>query len=219
MGKNKLKRWADVSSLDNVYEYTDFADEGAKKPKGEWSSVFGNTNPIILELACGRGEYTLNLARRHPEKNFIGIDIKGARIWVGANQAKEQSLENVRYIRMYIDHIEEYFAEGEIDEIWITFPDPYLRGTKKHKRLTSARFLDRYRRIMQEKGLIHLKTDSDPLYEFTIEVLEEEGCDIKRLVKNVYSETPDDPLLTIPTHYERAHLKVNKTIKYVSFTP
>jgi tRNA (guanine-N7-)-methyltransferase len=219
MGKRKLKRWKENSTLDNVFEYTDFADDSTKKPKGKWSAVFGNTNPIVLELACGKGEYTLNLARRYPEKNFIGIDIKGARIWVGANQAKEQSLVNVRYIRMYIDHIEEYFADGEIDEIWITFPDPYLKGSRKHKRLTSARFLDRYRRILKEEGVIHLKTDSDLLYEFTIGVLAEEGCDIKRLVKDVYSEAPEDPHLTIPTHYERENLKVNKTIKYVSFIP
>jgi tRNA (guanine-N7-)-methyltransferase len=218
MGKNKLQRYKDVRELENVFEYTDFQYEGMEKPKGKWSEIFGNRHPVTLELACGKGEYTLTLARKNPERNFVGIDIKGARIWVGANLARDESLENVHFIRMFIDHIEEYFGKEEVDEIWITFPDPYLREKKENKRLTSVRFLNRYRRILKPGGIIHLKTDSESLFQFTLNVIESEQCNIHRIVEDVYREAPDDPLLSIQTHYEKQHLSNAKTIKYISFS-
>lgn len=218
MSKNKLQRYREIRNLENVYEHTDFQDQRNEKPAGKWSEIFGNKNPVILELACGKGEYTLNLAQRYPDKNYIGIDIKGARIWLGANVAREQSIDNVRFIRMFIDHLDEYFDKGEVEEIWITFPDPYPRKKKKKKkRLTSKKFLTVYRKILKKGGHIHLKTDSDQLFQFTLDVLEEEQCTIKRLVSDVYRDAPDDPVLTVRTYYEKGHLRENKTIKYVCF--
>lgn len=218
MSKNKLQRYREIRDLENVFEYTDFQHPDEEKPAGKWHEIFGNRNPIILELACGKGEYTLNLAKRTPDKNFIGIDIKGARIWLGANVAREQSMDNVRFIRMFIDHIDEYFEKGEVDEIWITFPDPYLRKKKKRKkRLTSKKFLKKYRKILKKESPVHLKTDSDQFFQFTLDVIREENCTIERLVKDIYTDVPDDPILTIQTYYEKNHLKANKKIKYVCF--
>lgn len=216
MGKDKLKRFRDVDQFDNVFEYTDF--ENTLKPKGRWHhDIFKNSNPIVLELACGKGEYTLNLARKYPEKNFIGIDIKGARIWRGAKTALEEPLTNVRFIRMYIDHLDEYFANGEVEEIWITFPDPYLRKSKSSKRLTSPKFQKIYRSLLKPEGTIHLKTDSDFLFNYSLEVISEEECKLINRVDDVYRERPDDPLLGIKTFYEKMHLKKGKTIHYLSF--
>lgn len=218
MSKNKLQRYREIKDLENVFEYTDFQNPEKQKPAGKWHEIFDNHNPVVLELACGKGEYTLNLAMRYPEKNFIGIDIKGARIWLGANVAREQSMDNVRFIRMFIDHIDDYFGKDEVDEIWITFPDPYLRKKKKRKkRLTSKKFLKKYRKIVRKDGYIHLKTDSDQLFQFTLDVIKEENCRVGRLVQDIYSDSPDDPVLTIQTYYEKSHLKAKKTIKYVCF--
>lgn len=218
MSKNKLQRYREIRDLENVFEYTDFQDPENEKPAGKWHEIFGNRNPIVLELACGKGEYTLNLAKRNPDKNFIGIDIKGARIWLGANVAIEQSMDNVRFIRMFIDHIDEYFEKDEVNEIWITFPDPYLRKKKRRKkRLTSKKFLKKYRKILKKDSPVHLKTDSDQLFQFTLDVIKEENCTVERLVKDIYRDTPDDPILTIRTYYEKGHLRENKTIKYIRF--
>lgn len=217
MGKNKLKRWKEIREFENVFEYTDYWDKEFKKPKGEWAKIFGNPNPIVAELACGKGEYTLNLARKNPDKNFIGMDIKGARIWVGAKQALEENLYNVRFIRMFIDHLEEFFCREEISEIWITFPDPYLKDKKVNKRLTSPVFLKRYGKVLKQNGFIHLKTDSSELFRYTLETLESEGCRISKKVKDIYREGPEDPFLGIKTYYEKSHLKVGKSIKYVKF--
>ena len=217
MAKNKLQKFEDVDRFPNVFEYTDF-DNGASKPKGTWhKNIFKNNNPIVLELACGKGEYTVNLARQNPDKNFIGIDKKGWRIWTGAKQALREPLLNVHFMRIYIDHLAEYFEEGEVDEIWITFPDPYLRDSKSSKRLTSPKFLSIYRKILSPNATVHLKTDSDELYNFTLETTTEENCEIAECVDNVYDERPDDPVLSIKTYYEKMHLKEGKTIRYISF--
>lgn len=214
--KNKLKRFEDLARFKNVFEYTDFED--SPKPKGIWhKQIFGNRNPIVLELACGKGEYTVNLARQFPDKNFIGIDKKGWRIWIGAKQALDDSLQNVHFIRMFIDHLDQYFSRNEVDQIWITFPDPYLRDYNMSKRLTSPKFLQIYRNILKPGGSIHLKTDSDKLYEYTLEVIDEESCVVLDKVDNIYSERPDDPILTIKTFYEKHHLQNLKTIHYISF--
>ncbi len=222
MGKNKLEKWQELREFDHVVDYTDFAtDPGAPHrllhPKGGWSEWFGNKHPIVLELACGRGDYTIGLARRFPERNFVGIDIKGARIWGGARLAKEEGLGNVRFFRSFIDHIERYFDEGSVDEIWITFPDPFLRKSRANKRLTSPRFLRQYRKILRPGGSIHLKTDSEQLFHYTLEVLGEGEGRVLRRVDDVWQETPADELLAIQTRYERSHRKEGRTIRYLEF--
>ena len=216
MGKDKLRRFGEVDKFENVFEFTDFSEK--PKPKGRWhKDIFKNDNPIILELACGKGEYTLNLARQFPVKNFIGIDIKGARIWRGAKTALQDQLDNVRFVRMYIDHLDEYFEKDEIDEIWITFPDPYPRKSKRSKRLTSPKFQNIYNSLLKKDGVIHLKTDSDFLYNYTLKTISEERCRLYENIDDVYKEKPNDPLLTIKTFYEQMHLKKGKTIHYLSF--
>jgi len=217
MGKNKLVRWQEVSEFDNVFEYTDYWQQEREKPKGKWERIFKNSNPIVAELACGKGEYTLNLARKYPDKNFIGIDIKGARIWVGAKQALEEKIGNVRFIRMFIDHIDDFFVHGEISEIWITFPDPYLKDKKVNKRLTSPVFLEKYDKVLKEGGLLHLKTDSVELFRYTLETLKSERWKIIKQLSDIYRDEPDNPLLNIRTYYEENHLKRGKTIKYIRF--
>lgn len=216
MGKNKLERFEDIARFENVFEYTDFED--GPPPKGRWhSDIFGNDNPIILELACGKGEYTLFLAEQYPDRNYIGIDLKGNRIWKGAKYAMDQGMDNVRFVRMLIDHLEDYFEPGEVSEIWITFPDPHPRGSRSKQRLTSPKFLDIYKNILEKSGLIHLKTDSDLLYDFTLETIEDENCTLLRNVGDIYKEASYDQLLTQKTYYEKQHLRDGKTIHYVCF--
>jgi len=213
--KNKLERIADVQRFSNVFEYKNFKEN--PELKGKWHThVFRNHNPITLELACGKGEYTTNLAREYPERNFIGIDIKGPRIWVGAKQALEEPLENVRFLRSFIDHLENFFVENEVDEIWIPFSDPYLK--KERKRLTAPKFIDVYRSILKPGGLIHVKTDSRVLYNYTLEVIQREKCIIEQRIDDVYHEKHNyEHLTTIQTYYEKMHLEAGKSIHYVSF--
>lgn len=216
MAKNKLEKFEDVAQFPNVFEYTDFEDK--PKPKGEWHrSIFKNDYPITLELACGKAEYTVNLARRFPERNFIGIDKKGWRIWTGAKTALDESLGNTHFMRIFIDHLEEYFAPGEVDEIWIIFPDPFLRESKESNRLTSPKFLKIYQNILKPGSTIHLKTDSLQLFSYTLDVIESENCDLEDRCDDVYKERPEDELLSIQTFYEKMHLEKGKTIRYVSF--
>ncbi len=218
MAKSKLERFADIDQFENVLELTDFQNGDCAKPAGLWKEeIFNNDNPIILELACGKGDYTVELARKEPGKNFIGIDIKGSRLWKGARKARDKGLENVRFLRIYIDHLAEYFAPGEVDEIWITFPDPYLRGGDRSKRLTSEKFLSVYQSLLKRPGLIHLKTDSGPLFEFTGYMINEFGGTIIDRVEDVYKERGDDEYLTIKTDFEKKHLEKGKSIKYLKF--
>ncbi len=218
MGKNKLERFAEIAEFEHVLELTDFQEEDREKPKGRWNeNIFKNKNPIILELACGKGEYTLELARKNPDLNFIGVDIKGARLWKGATRALDRNLTNVRFLRIYIDHLDEYFGPGEVNHMWITFPDPYPKWSDRNKRLTSPKFLSIYQKVLQKDGAIHFKTDSDDLWSFTKEVIREENCNLLDLVEDVYNERPDDPLLTTKTFYEKKHLEDGKTIKYMKF--
>jgi len=215
MGLGKLKKFAELGQMANVYQKPD-----PQKFSGKWHTIFGNDNPIILELACGKGDYTLALAERFPAQNFLGIDIKGHRIHVGARQATERMLHNVRFLRIYIDHVEEYFAAGEIQDIWITFPDPYLKKRQCNKRLTSPRFLERYRKILSQDGTIQLKTDSPELFTFTKDVIQEQNLEVISIHENVYKEDDVDHLLTdIQTHYENMHLKDERTIRAVKFRP
>ena len=224
--RNKLQKFAELLAFPNVYE--NFTPEEPRligaggEPvdlKGRWASGhFGNDRPLTLELACGRGEYTLGLARRYPDRNFIGVDIKGARIWKGASTALEEGLGNVAFLRTRIEQIAHFFVPGEVDEIWITFPDPFLRNSKSNRRLTAAAFLDEYRRFLTPGGLVHLKTDSPELYEFTLETLA--GYPAAELIcrdDDIYAGPLPAGELELKTYYERMHLAEGRTIKYVQF--
>ncbi len=185
--------------------------------KGQWSTThFQNDNPITLELACGRGEYTLDLARMYPERNFIGVDIKGARIWKGASIALEEGLNNVAFLRTRIEQIELFFAPDEVSEIWITFPDPFYG--KSNRRLTSPRFIDRYRHFLRPDGLCHLKTDDPPLFEYSVQTLSKlANVEILYQDDDIYAKALPMPELDFKTYYERMHLREQKTIKYLRF--
>jgi tRNA (guanine-N7-)-methyltransferase len=223
--RNKLQKFAEILSFPHVFENFDH-----KRPalagkdgmnvdlKGKWSSFFKNENPIVLELACGGGEYTLALANENPNINYIGVDIKGARIWKGASKSIERGLDNVAFLRTKIEQIHYFFEKDEISEIWITFPDPFLRKSKANRRLTSAKFLDLYRMILKKGGLLHLKTDSPPLYEFSLEVFQGDS-NVKILYKNedIYGSPLAFPELEFKTFYEYQHLADGRKIKYIRF--
>ncbi len=228
MGKNKLSKYADLASFPNVYQNAaaliriDLINhEGeAIKAKGCWKEFhFKNDQPIVLELACGNGDYTIGMAQLFPEKSFIGIDIKGNRIWQGAKFAIENKLANVAFVRTQIELLENYFGPGEIDEIWITFPDPFLSDRRLKNRLTYTKFLRIYKYILKENGFVNLKTDSTELYEFTKEMLELNQC--KTIVDNdhIYKNGYEEKLLDLKTKYEKMHLARNRTIKYLKFQP
>lgn len=217
MGKNKLQRYSDNKEFVNVFEHTEF-NKANPAPRGKWASeIFGNDNPLVVELACGKGEYSTALAHKHPEKNFIGIDIKGDRIWKGATRAQNEDLENVRFLRCFIDHLEEYFSAREISEIWITFPDPYLKKSSSKKRLTSPKFLNIYRKVAAPDAVVHLKTDSEPLFRFTDGVIKDQGLPVIEKIPDVYAEPVIRDELQIKTYYEKKHLERGRTIQYVQF--
>jgi len=218
MTKNKLQRFADVREFENVFELTDFQENPDEKPRGKWKSeIFENDHPLILELACGKGGYTLELARRNPDKNYVGVDIKGARIWKGAKRALNEGLDNVRFLRIFIDHLYEYFGKDEVDEIWITFPDPYPKHRDRNKRLTSPKFLKIYQQVLKPGAPIHFKTDNGKLFEYTKRVVKSLQCPVQERVEDIYEERPDDELLTIKTFYEKGHLEKGRTIRYIRF--
>lgn len=221
--RSKLEKFADNQRFANVFENTSYDNpqlfSGYDTPvdfKGNWKKeVFKNEYPLILELACGRGEYSLGLAHMNPYINIIGVDIKGARIWKGASQAIEQSLNRVAFIRTRIESIHHFFNLGEVDEIWITFPDPFPRPSKSNKRLVSSFFLDLYSRILKDGGLLHLKTDDTPLFEFGMQSINESSQ--FKLIKStydIYSDNLSIDALSIKTYYERMHLENMRTIKY-----
>ena len=224
--KNKLKKFAEILAFPNVYECYDvqapvLVGSGMQKAElqGRWQSAhFQNTHPITLELACGGGEYTVELARRFPDRNFIGVDVKGNRIWKGAKRALQENIANAAFLRTRIEIIDRFFAPGEVDEIWITFPDPFPRGSKENRRLTSAFFLEKYRHILQTGGLVHLKHDDPDFYAFTLETIAADERN-QLLYKNddIYAGALEFPELGIQTLYESFHLAAGKTIKYVRF--
>ncbi|EEI91225.1 putative tRNA (guanine-N(7)-)-methyltransferase [Sphingobacterium spiritivorum ATCC 33300] len=214
MGKDKLRKFAEVSTFKNVVQL----DEG-KDLKGKWCTQhFGNNNPIVLELACGKGEYTVNLAKLFPQKNFIGIDYKGNRIWRGAKTALEEGIENVGFLRIQIETILEHFEENEVDEIWITFPDPQPQESREKKRLTNPKFLERYQYIMKPDGLMHLKTDNDGFYAYTLEQIDLLGLKKEVQTDDLYHSELVDDVLSIKTYYEKKYLAHNKNINYVRWT-
>lgn len=217
MGKNKLKKFAEMQTFSCVFQYpwARLQQEGFPL-RGAWhKEFFGNDNPLVLELGCGKGEYTVGLARRHPDKNFIGIDIKGARIWSGASQAEKEGLRNVAFIRTDIELLQSFFAPGEVAEIWITFPDPQMQ--KRRKRLTSSRFLSLYRSVLAPGGTIHLKTDSPFLFTYTSRLVELNAFPTDRLTDDLYGSGLVSEADAIKTFYERQWLSRGKKIKLISF--
>ena len=218
--KNKLKRFIENESFDNVIQPS--RDDLIKFNfvfRGKWKKkVFKNSNPIVLELGCGKGEYTINLAKLNPNKNYIGIDIKGARFWRGAKTATEQKLENVFFLRIQIELLDFIFEKNEIDEIWLTFPDPQIKFQRRKHRLTNTKFLSIYKNILNDSGIIHLKTDSEFLHGYTLGKLEE--MSINPIVSNhdIYknSNAPVEAI-QIQTHYEKIYLNEGKKITYLNF--
>ncbi len=212
MTVKKLQRFAELAAFPNTFQNpTDI--------KGKWNSrYFKNHNPITLELACGKGEYTLALAQKFPDRNFIGVDLKGARLWKGAKTAIEEGLANVAFLRAPIERIAEYFDRDEISEIWIPFPDPYPRPGKAKKRLTSPRFLSLYRNILRPGSLIHLKTDDENLFDYTLQILKVEQCPVLAKIEDLYRAPVEKGLLTVKTTYELRHLAAGRTIKYLCFS-
>lgn len=210
MKAKKLTRFAAIKTFKNVFE---FPENMAEK----WQNVFNNGNPIVLELACGKGEYTVNMAKAFPDKNFIGVDIKGNRMFVGAQKALNEGIENVCFLRIRIESILQYFAPHSLSEIWITFPDPFLRESKAKNRLTHHKFLAMYQQLLAPGGLIHLKTDSAELYEFTQEMIAHHNCKIINNNADIYKNGIPEFPLNIQTFYEGMHLADNRIIKYVSF--
>ena len=218
MSKNKLRKFEEIRQFANVTEFVPPLPE-AFDFKGTWGeAVFGNDHPLHLELACGKGEYAIALGMMYPKQNFIGIDIKGSRIWNGAKKALQKGIENVHFLRMYIDHISEVFAEGEVNDIWITFPDPYLRESDEKKRLTSPKFLSLFRKIAKPETCIHLKTDDPTLYSYTLGVIEDEHLPLLKNIGNIYkSSEAAEELTSVQTFYEKKHLKADKSIRYICF--
>lgn len=214
MGKDKLRRFAEVATFDNVVQL-----DAGKPYKGQWAAtLFKNSNPVVLELACGKGEYTVNLAQLFPDKNFIGIDYKGNRIWRGAKTALEEGVGNVGFLRIQIEMLLDYFAPGEVDEIWITFPDPQPQISREKKRLTSPRFLEKYRELLKPGGFINLKTDNDGLHAYTAGKIAEFSLKLHKKTEDLYNSPYADEVLSIKTYYEKKYLKDNKNINYLQFS-
>lgn len=221
MAKRKLKKFAEVSSFHNCF-FLSFEEsrENGLPLKGKWNKeYFKNNNPIVLELGCGKGEYTVGLAKRYPQKNFIGFDIKGNRIHTGAKTAVENKMNNVAFVRTRIDFIEACFSENEISEIWITFPDPQPQKTRVRKRLTNMMFINRYKKIMKTGGCINLKTDSEPFYEYSKEVAVENKFNILDSTNDLYADISlrDESLTSIRTYYERKFSKKGFKICYLKY--
>ena len=217
MGKGKLQKFADMLEYPNVVEHHfSIADATPFPMRGNWGKeFFGNDNPIVIELGCGRGEYTVGLARRYPDKNFIGVDIKGARMWTGATEAIRDGLKNVGFLRTNIEIIDHFFAPGEVSEIWLTFPDPQM---KKHtKRLTSSLFLQRYRNIMVPDGIVHLKSDSNFMFTYTRYITEVNKLPVVSCIEDIYADGEAVEPLDIKTYYEQQWLSRGINIKYISF--
>ena len=211
MAHKKLIRFAELNTFENVLQFP-------KNIKGKWNEFFKNDNPVVLELACGKGEYAVGLGSLHADRNYIGVDLKGNRIWVGAKTALENKLDNVAFLRTQIDQVNEYFAEGEVAGIWITFPDPHLRKSKAKKRLTHPKFLRLYQQFLKPGGYIHVKTDSPDLYTFTKKMIGMYGCNLYADHEDLYHEQNITEELKIKTHYESLDIAGSSRIHYLCFS-
>jgi tRNA (guanine-N7-)-methyltransferase len=219
LGKKKLVRFRELENLERVFQPP--LEEIFRKDyhlKGRWKrEVFGNDHPLVLELGCGKGEYTLGLARKYAEMNFMGLDIKGARMWAGARTARDEGLNNVAFLRTRIDFINSFFARDEVDEIWITFPDPQEKRRRLKKRLSGALFLNRYREFLRDGGKVHLKTDNRELYLDTLEMVRNNDLPVVQHSDDVYKEGWEDEIVSIQTYYEEQFLSEGKLINYLCF--
>lgn len=225
MSKGKLKKFEELGRMPNVVQNFDFHDpqlidhQGERLDcKGRWSSdFFGNSHPLTLELACGKGEYSTGLAKLFPNNNYIGVDLKGNRIWNAAKRAQREKLDNVAFLRSKIELIPHYFAKGEVNEIWIIFPDPFARRGSHNRRLTSPYFIEQYRKICAPDALIHLKTDDPTLWEYSLEIMVQENCKVEEVNENIYKQGEPGGALSIKTYYEGLHLEAGKTIRHLAF--
>ncbi|MGJ8736730.1 tRNA (guanosine(46)-N7)-methyltransferase TrmB [Zobellia laminariae] len=216
--KNKLKRFKENETFSNVIQPNREDVKQGFEQKGKWKDFFGNDNPIVLELGCGKGEYTVGLAKQDPNKNFIGIDIKGARLWRGAKTALEDNLKNVAFLRTQIELVDELFDKGEVSEIWITFPDPQIKYKRTKHRMTNENFLAKYKEILRPDGLMHLKTDSEFMHGYTLGLLQGLGLEINYANHDVYkNEGSPKEVLELQTFYEKQYLERGKPITYIQF--
>ncbi len=216
--KNKLQHFAENRTFEHLLQYTYEEIIQGFPVKGKWhQDFFKNSNPIVVELGCGKGEYTVELARKFQKKNFIGVDVKGARMWHGLKTSLKEGLKNVAFIRTRIDLIEYFFDIEEIDEIWITFPDPQIKANREKKRLTSPRFLNRYKTFLKPDGIIHLKTDALLLYDYTLEVIDEQGYQLLYANEDIYHSNIKNEITEIQTFYEKKWLAYDTPIKYIRF--
>lgn len=217
MSKGKLAKFADMAAYPHVFEYPfSVMDNVPFEMKGNWHrDFFKNNNPIVLELGCGRGEYTVGLGRIFPDKNFIGVDIKGARMWSGATESLNEGMKNVAFLRTNIEIIDRFFAPGEVSEIWLTFSDPQMK--KATKRLTSTYFMNRYRHFLADSGLIHLKTDSNFMFTYTKYMVEHNQLPVEFMTDDLYHSGLADDILSIRTYYEQQWLDRGLNIKYLKF--
>lgn len=218
--KNKLKRFKENEIFDNVFQPSrEEVTSNSFALKGKWKSdFFKNDNPVVVELGCGKGEYSVGLAKRFPNKNFVGIDIKGARFWRGAKTAVDEEMNNVAFVRTQIELIEHIFAAGEVDEFWITFPDPQIKYKRTKHRMTNTEFLARYKRVLQPNGIMNLKTDSEFMHGYTLGLLHGEGHEVLYANHDIYkNEGAPEEVTAIQTFYENQYLEVNKAITYIKF--
>ncbi|MDR2027664.1 MAG: tRNA (guanosine(46)-N7)-methyltransferase TrmB [Prevotellaceae bacterium] len=216
MGKDKLRKFEENKLFGHLYQPSS-GDMRNPEPgyKGKWKEKFGNSNPVVLELGCGKGEYTVALSRKYPDRNFIGVDIKGARLWRGAKTVATENIPNAAFLRIRIEFIDNFFAQNEIDEIWITFPDPQMN--RPGKRLTSPPFLERYCKFLKSGGSVHLKTDSRMLHDYTLNVINEYGYTLLYSCTDISAQNPDDELLNIKTFYETRYAAQGIPITYLKF--
>ena len=218
MGKNKLAKFAEMEEFPHVFQVSSHAVRGGTsfEMKGKWNELFfKNNHPIVLELGCGKGEYTVGLAQLFPDKNFVGVDIKGARLWTGAKESYLKELKNVAFLRTNIEMIHHFFAENEVSEIWLTFPDPQMK--KVTKRLTATNFMKTYQQFVKNNGLIHLKTDSNFMFTYTHEIVKSNQYPIVFSTNDLYNSDIKDPILEIKTYYEQQWLSRGISIKYIQF--
>ena len=218
MAKNKLRKFSQMAEYKNVFQPTFEELKTGFSLKGKWKSAFfKNNNPLVVELGCGKGEYSVGLAKKYPNKNFLGLDVKGARMWQGATQAIEQNLDNVAFLRTRIEFIEWCFASDEVDEIWITFPDPQIKKKRAKNRLTHPVFLERYSNILHQDGLIHLKTDSQFLHGYTLGIIEGHQHVLEDAEHDIYNVQLKRSDMEIKTHYEQLFLEKDMPITYLRF--